>query len=1015
MRVVAFGFLDRRPRFGGAEGNDLGILMRNHLPFREPGGVDFQTLLHNVLLEHHQPPLWYVGVPALFSPAETLSIGPLLLTNAAALALALWAAWLFGARQGSARLGLLAVVVVACLPGVAGRVTMLGIEPWHMALLGLSIGLLLRLREPDATRAEALLLGGVIAAGLLMKLTFVAGLFGPLLLDAVGALVGGRPARRWLRRLLEAGAVVVALLLVGYLPFASSLSDFFTMAQTEPTHSSVFTIHSVALLADWALLGLGPVGRALVALAVLGACLGRSWATPAPTLGVRPVTLLVASIVSLLFIHWLVPHKELRYLLPVAWSVGVLLAMGLGHLWGWSRLGRIVVIVALSLLALSTFVDPEDPQLPETAADQVPLELEPPMLRLWLDRSDYGLDDLVRHETFSELERSFVIITLDDPTYTTLRDMINWELYSRNDRPVVSLPKVKSLLDDVATSQLELATHVVTNRSLGRAELRVLEAFDFAEVVAVDLPLPGPKRWSLWARLPPKRVWDDFSKDDGDWELWSDALPNEPNSSLLEWTPDDQGHPGRAARLSGRGIPREGIDGPSARGFSMQRLFPKLASFHLSFDWRVQSDSASGVHAWLDLVDASDGTVLHRQRLTVGGFQDTGWLTLPPTDFTDVLADGADQDVFLRIGLRPEDPGPARHVLLVDNFELVRGGLEPPADVSLATDDPAAGVTPWTLWRRGSAGPTVEHSLALDGREGKATPAVHVVGAHDRGGPTPPHGIERRLPVTLPFVVSFDWLARGEAPDRPPSMTFELLRPDGSLAHSWLVGGEEAWGRYAPPDLSPNVLGLSEVIARVGVAETQGSGARSELWVDGFSWTAPCDSPRSYFVDRDGDGHGDARSPHPYGEMCHGLPGWVADSSDCDDEDDDSHPGAAELCDGRDNDCVPSRTAVGEVDLDGDGQLVCEGDCDDNDPATYRGAIELCDGRDNNCDGLIEDSSTDSDGDGKPLCDGDCDDSDPDIWPRAPETCHDGLDQDCDGGEARDGFDPECGPPPVRQ
>ncbi len=43
-----------------------------------------------------------------------------------------------------------------------------------------------------------------------------------------------------------------------------------------------------------------------------------------------------------------------------------------------------------------------------------------------------------------------------------------------------------------------------------------------------------------------------------------------------------------------------------------------------------------------------------------------------------------------------------------------------------------------------------------------------------------------------------------------------------------------------------------------------------------------------------------------------------------------------------------------EEDLDGDGFTVKEGDCNDKDPAIHPGAIELCDGKDNDCDGEID-------------------------------------------------------------
>ncbi len=61
--------------------------------------------------------------------------------------------------------------------------------------------------------------------------------------------------------------------------------------------------------------------------------------------------------------------------------------------------------------------------------------------------------------------------------------------------------------------------------------------------------------------------------------------------------------------------------------------------------------------------------------------------------------------------------------------------------------------------------------------------------------------------------------------------------------------------------------------------------------------------PRAFSQDFDGDGYGDiwAISPAPWG--CTPPPGYGATSNDCDDTDPSVHPGAAEVCDGKDNNC----------------------------------------------------------------------------------------------------------------
>jgi hypothetical protein len=97
-----------------------------------------------------------------------------------------------------------------------------------------------------------------------------------------------------------------------------------------------------------------------------------------------------------------------------------------------------------------------------------------------------------------------------------------------------------------------------------------------------------------------------------------------------------------------------------------------------------------------------------------------------------------------------------------------------------------------------------------------------------------------------------------------------------------------------------------------------------------------------------------------------------------------------------------------QVDNDGDGYTGLEGDCDDTDEDVHPGAFELVNGVDDDCDGIIDDgtSAYDDDGDGYSEDAGDCNDADASIYPYATEVC-DGVDNDCngltDGSDATDG------------
>lgn len=114
---------------------------------------------------------------------------------------------------------------------------------------------------------------------------------------------------------------------------------------------------------------------------------------------------------------------------------------------------------------------------------------------------------------------------------------------------------------------------------------------------------------------------------------------------------------------------------------------------------------------------------------------------------------------------------------------------------------------------------------------------------------------------------------------------------------------------------------------------------------------------RMFYRDFDGDGFG---SPYNVTMGCEPPAGYVLDNTDCNDYDNRIYPGAAEICDGRDNNCNWQIDEGLTFDADGDGYTSlgsCSGsrdDCDDNDNTVYPGAPELCDGKDNDCDGIID-------------------------------------------------------------
>ncbi|MSQ02715.1 MAG: hypothetical protein EXR71_12630, partial [Myxococcales bacterium] len=132
---------------------------------------------------------------------------------------------------------------------------------------------------------------------------------------------------------------------------------------------------------------------------------------------------------------------------------------------------------------------------------------------------------------------------------------------------------------------------------------------------------------------------------------------------------------------------------------------------------------------------------------------------------------------------------------------------------------------------------------------------------------------------------------------------------------------------------------------------------------------------RTYWVDADGDGYGDASVSL---DACSTPAGYVRDDDDCDDTDAAINPGAAEICNLVDDDCDGSvddgatlTTWYEDADADGYGDasvstadcdapagyVADDTDCDDADDSVNPGEADVCDTLDNDCDG-----SKDNDG-----------------------------------------------------
>ncbi|MBM4354584.1 MAG: hypothetical protein FJ109_12480 [Deltaproteobacteria bacterium] len=234
-----------------------------------------------------------------------------------------------------------------------------------------------------------------------------------------------------------------------------------------------------------------------------------------------------------------------------------------------------------------------------------------------------------------------------------------------------------------------------------------------------------------------------------------------------------------------------------------------------------------------------------------------------------------------------------------------------------------------------------------------------------------------------------------------------------------LDGTESCQGGQAAPEQCDGLDNNCNGTTDEGFPDADGDGTADCLENDKDNDLVPdyldnCPSvPNPEQKDFDLDTLGDVCDPDDDGDK-------AADSVDCAPLDDKVYPGATELCDGKDNDCNYI-VDEGFPDTDFDGWKDCTDPDDDNDGAVdaadcsplaadvHPGAAELCNGKDDDCDFDADEAFPDLDGDGTADCvdadvDGDGVANGPDNCPSVSNPGQGDTDQDLVG----DACDPDA-------
>jgi len=117
----------------------------------------------------------------------------------------------------------------------------------------------------------------------------------------------------------------------------------------------------------------------------------------------------------------------------------------------------------------------------------------------------------------------------------------------------------------------------------------------------------------------------------------------------------------------------------------------------------------------------------------------------------------------------------------------------------------------------------------------------------------------------------------------------------------------------------------------------------------------------TFYRDADSDGYG---NPTVKIQACSAPSGYVASKTDCNDANAAIHPGAAEVCNGIDDNCNGliddglTKSASNIQGLCSGNTQTCKAGIWKDTSTNYKPTAEICDNKDNNCNGLVDDGLT---------------------------------------------------------